>query len=259
MKTDTASPHRDFPGRTLLLAAAIGMGGLLLGACGQSASGPDGAATDATTRAAKVASSAHFDKDINKRPCEIIGKAAVASAFGVPAADIKQSSFSRICRYEWEGGNEELNVEVYVRDVRDNAKFAAAAFESSTRSMSAEEVAAAMAKVRAQLDKDGAVQTESQKKAAGKVTGLLGRDGFTYEDVAGVADQARFDVRSGELIVRLGNVSFKVNAYKGPPMPRPDKVTADSIMASHKAWMADTLEARKQAAVKLTQTAVEML
>lgn len=252
------TPFRAPSARACALTLALASFALV--GCGQSAdNGAPQSGDNRAASAAPVASSAEFDEAIEDTPCKIIGKATVAATFGVPATEVEQSAYGSQCEYEWESDKEHLNVTVYVTDVYDSAEHAARAFRNATRSMSAQEVAAAKEKVKAQMHKEGKLKNEGEKQAASGIANALGADGFTFTDVEGVGDEARLDTSTGELNVRLGNLRFRVSAFKGASMPIPDKLNSASIMAAHKAWVTKTLEQRKQAAMKLTKAGLEKM
>lgn len=261
LRTDGVKSH--LLGRPRLMVNSLACA-LLLAACGQTADSSNESAHDAelaATDAAIMADAnvARFDESLEDDPCAVVTKQQVADAFGVPLTEIEQSSIST-CEYEWEGGAEDnLNVEIYIHDVFDSVTAATTHFNNATRSMSGAEVASAMGKIKGELEDSGKVDAEGQRKSAEGVTSIFGADGFTFVDVPGVGDQARFDTGTGELNVRVDNLYFSISAYRGPGMEMPDELNIASIQRAHKAWMKETGAEHKQAAVKLTKAAVAAL
>lgn len=192
---------------------------LLLAACGNRADG--GSSSAAATGAGKI------DKSMKSTPCALVSSESVAGIFAIPAADIEQVEASSTCRYRWKEGRNRVDVTVDIDDILDDAKSAAAAFEQLTRNMS-------------RIEGDG------------------GKD-IRFEDIGGIADQARFDTASGNLSIRHDNMIFRIEAYAGPETPRRAASDVDMIMEAGKARVRDTLRERKQAAMELAQASIRKL
>lgn len=206
------------------------------------------------------AGSATFDKSLEDEPCAVVTTQMVATTFDVPEADIEQSNaMSSRCSYEMEGDGESLNVEVSV-DAYDTDEKAAEYFRQATRSMSSKEISDAMKAVRKQADKGGALDTDAKKDAAASIgAGVSQGGGIEFEDVEGVADQARFDTSDGTLQLQQGNLRIKLKAYYGPEMPIPESYEPGTMSEIVTAWMQDTSSERKAQAIALAKVALAEL
>lgn len=225
---------------------------------------PPVASSNATTDQ-RVTDSANVDAAVEKTPCDLLTADMVARVFDVPAAELEQSQqMSSRCNYSRDDGDERLDVSFDVAGVFDDAKAASKRFRSVTKGLSGEEMQRAMAGIKADVaDKleDKPAGTRQAAEAVVESSSKGRSDGIRFEDVDGVGDEARLalTVGAGDLYVRAGNMNFTVAAYSGPAMPRPDKLTASSIMAADKQWRSETLPQRKEAAIKLANAVVESL
>lgn len=227
---------------SLVLAIAPGLG---VAACSE---------TDRTANT----DSATYDMARADEPCAIVTAQMVATTFDLPEANIEQSSvMSSKCSYEMKEDDRRLDVEVSV-DAYETDRQAAETFRQATQSMSSEEVSDALNSVRQQAGQDGGLDTDAKRDAAGSIgSGLQQGGGIQFQDVDGVADQARFDTSDGTLQVLDGNLRIRLNAYYGPGMAMPDR--QGSIDAAFAAWMEETMEERKRQSVKLAKMAVAEL
>ncbi|HET7411207.1 MAG TPA: hypothetical protein VFJ18_00985 [Pararhizobium sp.] len=215
--------------------------------------------SDASGEAPPDASSAVFDAELEKTPCEIMPKKLVAKTFGIPADEIDETSvLSSKCVYEWEGNEKLLEVSLKV-NVLENRDRAADRFHSVTRGLSAEELSDAMARIAGKAEETGKLDTEAKKGAAKKMTGALASGGLHFQEVEGVGDEARFGARFGTLYVLRGNLKLDLTAYHGPRMPVPETLSGGSIMKAAKAWQKETMPVRKQQSVELAKAIVEAL
>jgi hypothetical protein len=227
---------------SLVFACAAGLG---LAGCSQEV----GAANaDSTT----------YDVALEDAPCSVVTTQMVATAFELPASAIEQSNvMSSTCAYEMKRDGEKLKVEVSV-DAYESAEDAANQFLRATRSMSSEEVSAAMNSIQGEAERN--LDTAAQKDASESIgAGMKQSGGIQFEDVNGVADQARFAVSDGTLQLQEGNLRIKLRAYYGPAMQIPDSYEPGSMQKVVKAWMQDTMEERKAQSVKLANIALDAL
>lgn len=164
--------------------------------------------------------------DLRRRPCEVVTRDMVSTAFALDAEAIEQSSMSSLCAYRWESGGELLDVTVHVSAVAADAAQARALFETATSGEGAKRPAA-------------------------------GSKGH-FEDIDGLGDQARIDTGNGDVHVRSDRVYFTLNAYHGPAMPpvTPSPTAVSAVDARARWWQA-TLPQRRQATEKLARVSVD--
>lgn len=248
---------------TLLMFLALG-----LAACQDSGSDGDDvqAAADAETEAAtEVASSdrAPFDKEMSKQGCELLSAELVSATFDVPADALRQMKIMG-CRYSW--GDDATTLEAGVSMIRayDSEAGAASWFSTATRNRTAEEMQAEMDKIAGRVDESEQLDTELKKSTAKDVLNMVDSKAVTFEDVAGVGDEARVS-DEGTVYVRVDNLTFMVSAYKGPTAPPPDFQGADmqqmvEIGKKHAAeWAIETAPQRKADGIRLAGAIVEAL
>lgn len=251
---------------------AVAIAVLFVAACDKES--PEGAAAEAeaTSEAASAAveeveEAARYDKEMRKRACEILTPKMVAGAFDVPAGDLEQTR-AMGCIYNWERDEETLQVRFGSIRVHKNTGVAKTWFENATRGMTAEETRKAMAEITEKARDDERIDTESKKKTADNVGGMLGEmGGVTFADVDGVGDEARENVDDGELWVRLGNMTFIVNAYKGPKQPPLEfkmekgkmKEYMREVQKANRQWTRKTLDERQAASRKVARMVIDEL
>ncbi len=141
-----------------------------------------------------------FDKEIRNEPCEFLSSEAVARVAGVSAESIQQRELMGVCTYTWPGGSASLG---HLRVQRD-ADAARRFFENSYADKTGGEVQEDLAKVEAEIERRKAegktdVDPADAKKLVTRPAGLAHSAGFTYEDVAGVGDAARFENTRNEM------------------------------------------------------------
>lgn len=235
--------------------------GLLLGlaACQDSGSNDD----PQTASDPAQSSVARFDREVSKQGCELLSAERVAATFAVPADALRQYKVMG-CRYSWEGDEQTLDAGISMIRAYDSEAGAASWFASATRSRTAEEMQAEMDQVAERLEESEQLDTESKKAAAKGLLNMVDTKAVTFEDVAGVGDEARVS-DDGTVYVRVDNLTFMVSAYKGPAAPPPDFQGADlqqmAAIAKENAaqWAIETAPQRKADGVRLAGAIVEGL
>ncbi|MBT8495199.1 MAG: hypothetical protein KJO07_19290, partial [Deltaproteobacteria bacterium] len=228
--------------RIFLVTALV----LSLSACDSNNDGAsDSADKERTTSADKAASKiddkiakevnkelsdeARFGKDMRKKGCELLTPKLVADTFGVPEAELKQHKIMG-CLYRWDKGDQTLEAQLTMLRAHKSERRAARWFGNATKDLTKEEMAAQMQMVKKRVKKRKEIDTKLKKDTADKMvdvaTDMLG-DGVSYEDVAGIGDQARINTRDGTLWVRVANLTFTVAGYKGKKMEDPKYSPAD--------------------------------
>lgn len=234
----TIASHR----RRVMLACLLG---LSLAGC-----------SDASGEASST-SAAGFNVSLEETPCEIMPKPMVAEIFEIPSGEIEETSvLSSNCVYAWEGDGETLEVTLGV-NIFETEEDAASSFHSTTRGMSAEEISDAMAAITDEAEQTGALDTDGKQDAANAIAGGIASGGLHFEDVDGVADEARFGTRFGTLYLLRGNMILDLSAYHGPGV---NLAEADgSIMEAVQDWQKEIMPIRKQQSVALAKAIIEAL
>lgn len=200
-----------------------------------------------------MGSRAMFDAALEDKPCEIVTGQMVATALDVPEDSLEQSHvMASRCAYEMEGDGKNLNVEVAV-DTFDTDEDAAEYFRNATRSMSADEVAGAMKAITKGGDDSDKPDVDVTKNVTNSITSALAQNGIQFEDVDGIADQARFELGDGTLHLQKGNLRIRLRAFFGPAMPIPDEITSESMIKAVSDWQNDTMTERRQQALALAK------
>jgi hypothetical protein len=227
---------------------------------------------DAVDQAVEEAGAEHLfdpeDKTIRKRACEFLTADMVAKAFEVPAGELKQHKMMG-CMYTRRSGDQLTDAKLMMIRVHKTTEGATRWFGNATASKTKEQLDAEMELVKEKLKEREELDTSAKKKTAVNIADML-KDtspdaGIRYEDVPGIGDQARVSDSDGALWVRLGNMTFQVQAYQGPDQPKPDsdpknpRGMAKAAIEAQKKWLAETLEERKAAAVKLAPPVLEAL
>ncbi len=206
-----------------------------------------------------LASGATFDASLADRPCDIVTAQMVAATFDVPAGDLRQTdSIASRCYYKMNGEGRNLNVEFSVR-AYDSDEAAAKYFRNYTRSMSPDEIAEGMEAIKEKAIESGEPGANGQNKAIEGIGAALQQIGIQFEDVSGIADQARFETSDGTLHLQLGNLLMKLRAFHGPGMTAPDKITQKTMMKALITWQQGTMDARRKQAAELAKTALEAI
>lgn len=239
----------------------IVLAGLLLGltACQDSGSEGDLQADSDPAQS----SAARFDREVRKKGCELLSAERVAATFAVPADALTQSRIMG-CRYGWEGDEQTLDAGISMIRAYDSEAGAAEWFATATRSRTAEEMQAEMDQVAERLEKSEQLDTESKKSTAQSLLNMVDTKAVTFEDVAGVGDEARVS-DDGTVYVRVDNLTFMVTAYKGPAAPPPDFQGADlqqmAKIAKENAaqWAIESAPQRRADSVRLAGAIVEGL
>lgn len=237
---------------------------LALAACQDSDSNGDGvqASADAATEAAS-SDRAPFAKEMGKKGCELLSAELVAATFDVPADALRQFKIMG-CQYSWEGDGQTLEAGISMIRAHGREAGAASWFSTATRNRTAEEMQAEMDQVAERLDESEQLDTESKKSTAKDLLKMAGANAVSFEDVSGVGDEARVS-DDGTVYVRVDNLTFMVNAYKGPTAPPPDFQGADlqkmvEIGKEHAAqWAIETAPQRKADGIRLAGAIVDSL
>lgn len=212
-----------------------------------------------------------FLKDQRKKGCEMLNPAMAAEALDVPEGSLKQMKVMG-CNYSWEGEGkfaEASIISIWVKKTPDAAKVW---FGNMTKTQTAEEIAAQMAKVKGKVAKSDQLDTKTEKKVAndvlGVAAGMTPDEGYVFEDVEGIGDEARVKAYDGSVTVRVRNMIFTVRAYKGDPAPPPDtavimsrdikKITAAAKKAEAE-FMGKTRDVRRTMSIELAKTVVSAI
>ena len=145
-------------------------------------------------------------------------------------------------------------------------------FENATANKTQEEVRGEVEQVAERAREDESIDTDLEKKTVDTMGGLMAealpKDGFRYEPVTGIGDEARVALNDGAIWTRVGNLTFTVSAYKGSAQPKPDldmsdmkdlkKLTRKATEAQQK-WLKEKHDERKAAATKLARRIVDAL
>lgn len=247
---------------TFLMFLALGFA-----ACQDSGSddGDDVQAQAAADPATEAASSdrAPFDKEMSKKGCELLSAELVSATFDVPADALEQMKIMG-CRYSWGDDATTLEAAISMLQVYDSEAGAADWFATATRNRTAEEMQAEMDKIAGRVDESEQLDTEVKKSTANDLLNMVDSKAVTFEDVAGVGDEARVS-NEGTVYVRVDNLTFMVTAYKGPTAPPPDFQGADlqkmaEIGKEHAAqWAIETAPQRKADGIRLAGAIVDAL
>lgn len=235
---------------------------LVLGLTACQDSGSDGDDAQAAADAA-ASDSARFGKEMSKKGCELLSPELVAATFDVPADELRQIKIMG-CAYSWEGNEQTLEAGISMIRAYGREAGAASWFATATRSRTAEEMQAEMDKVAERLDESEQLDTELKKSTAKDLLKMAGSEAVTFEDVAGVGDEARVS-DDGTVYVRVDNLTFMVNAYKGPTAPPPDLQGASleqmAAIAQENAaqWAIESAPQRKTDGIRLAGAIVDAL
>jgi hypothetical protein len=221
-----------------------------------------GASEDNSAAASSAAPSSGslFDDDMKNKSCEMLSAELVASTFNVPADALQQWKIAG-CRYGWEDDEQTLEAALSMIRVYDTEEAAASWFANATRNKTAEEMKAEMEKISARMDKSEQLDTELKKSAAKSMLAMIGTKAISFEDVAGIGDEARAN-DEGNIYVRVGNLTFVVSAYKGAQEPPMDMQGVDlnnmAKVAKETAdlWAVETAPQRKLDGTRLARAIV---
>jgi hypothetical protein len=231
-------------------------------ACGGGGSGADDDASPEDARGAIAEAESQldkiFDKELRKKACEILTPTMVADILGVPEDELEQRKIMG-CQYSWSNDTETGWASLMLITAHKDVATAKIRFTNSTKGMSRKDVAKVMGDVQEKLKEDGELDTEPKKQAAGLVGGALmagaGKDGFQFERLDGIGDEAAVGLSDGNVKVRVGNLVFTVTGYKGPEKPATKakldpknmdlKAYTAKIMEEEREWVKATLEDRK--------------
>lgn len=236
------------------------------------ANGVEGILDKAMDDATKEAGAEHLfdpeDKELRKRACDFLTADMVSKLFGVPAAELKQTK-ALGCIYTWRKDGQLLDAKLMMIRVHKTQTMAATWFKNVTSTKTKEQMNAEMDLVKEKVQERKELDTDLKKKTAASLTDVakMGTpdEGVRYDDVPGLADEARISSADGVIWTRLGNMTFQIGAYKGPDQPKPEidpknlKGIIKAAMENQKKWTKDTLEQRKQAAKKLAPLVVKAI
>jgi hypothetical protein len=237
---------------------------------GAAATNVGDAIDEAVDEATKKAGAEHLfdpdDKEFRKRACEFLTADLVGELFGVPANELKQTKVMG-CVYSWSQGGQLLEARLMMIRVHKTLELAQTWFRGATATRTKAELDAQMDSVKKRVKKHEALDTDLKQKTAADLTDVakmgMPDEGISYDDVAGIGDEARLSNSDGVLWVRLGNVTFQVGAFKGPEQPKPQidpknlKGIVKAAMEAQKKWTKDTLPQRKAGAQKLAPHVVK--
>lgn len=149
-----------------------------------------------------------------------------------------------MCFYQMEGDGRFLEVTAMVRAFATQAA-ASEFYDEFTRDVSPGEMAERLQEL--------GVDTDDPFSIADRSVAARLKDGIRFENVGGIADQARFDASDGTLHLRRGTMVLGVSAFHGPPPTLPTKVTPETMADAEAAWKAEAMELRRRQAADLAQ------
>ncbi|RMG95915.1 MAG: hypothetical protein D6705_12550 [Deltaproteobacteria bacterium] len=207
-------------------------------------------------------------KTLRKRTCDLLTAEMVADGFGLNASDLEQTKIVG-CGYTWKGNEEVVEARILMPQVHASTAAAKKWFEGATANRTKEELAAQMDRITKKAQEHEKIDTKSKKRTTKKVGGLMKmaipEEGISYENLPGIGDEARIASNDGTAIVRVGNVTFRLSAYRCKEKPKVDIVSTDpkKLMArtmeiEHK-WVAETMDARRKGVAMLGPKVVEKL
>jgi hypothetical protein len=216
----------------------------------------------------ELSDEARFGKDMSKKGCEILTAKMVADTFGVPESELKQMKMMG-CIYNWKGDGQIVEANITLLRAHKSEKSAANWLENATKSLTKEELQAQMEQVRGKVKEREEIDTKLKEKTADQMidvaNDMFPDEGYNYEDVDGVGDQARVNLADGTLWVRVDNLTFNVTGYKGKPQERVEytpadlknikKVTAMAKEAQQK-WLKEVSGQRRADGTKLAKLVV---
>lgn len=237
---------------------------LLLGLAACQDSGTEDAIALSDSVSPAVSSSvALFDKEMDKKGCELLTAEMVSKTFDVPADSLRQMKIMG-CRYDWNNETETVETGISMIQVHKTEASAKSWFETATRNKTAEEMAAEMKQVSEQMDQSEQLDSDLKKSTAKGLLALVDSDAVQFEDVAGVGNEARVS-GDGTVYVRQNNLTFMVSAYKGPVAPPMDMQGVDlkqmvNLAKEHsKQWATQTAPQRKKDGALLARAIVDGL
>ena len=233
-----------------------------LAACGGSDNVDRGTTQLSPASNATSSSVGRFSKDIGKG-CDLLTADLVGATFNFPADSFKQTKVMG-CLYTWKNETEQINATISLLQVHKTAVQADSWFNKATANRSSEEVQAELDQVAAALDRSDKLDTAVKKSMASTMLNAVGAEPVSFEDVAGVGDEARAGA-DGSIYVRAGNLTFVVSAYQGPNEPDIDfsgmavKQILEATKQQSKAWASETSAQRKKNGVQLASAVVDAL
>lgn len=199
------------------------------------------------------ANGATFDTSISDKPCDIVTANMVATTFDIPEKNLEQSKpMPSACSYEMEDNGKILSVYL-IANVFENKKTAAESFHDSTRSLSAQEMTEKLKAAGVEFDESDIKFARDMGLPDPRPTGLQ------FEDVNGIADQARFLTDEGSLYFLQDNLQIILNAFYGPDMVLTDQSSFEALEKETSTWKKDTMDERKEQAITLAKAALAAL
>lgn len=192
-----------------------------------------------------------FDPTRGDRACEIVTSDMVSTTLDVAVGELQQTDdFPSMCSYLMEGNGRILEVYVRINPFASDED-AAEHFNEFTRDVSPEEMAERLQEI--------GVDANDPSGIGDRAISVRLKDGIQFENVEGIADQARSDIRDGTLHLRQGSAVLTIDAFYGPPPTLPSQVTPESIAAAEAAWKMDTMALREGQAMELAKAALSLL
>lgn len=214
---------------------------------------------DLTGRGIELAGSATFDPSLKNRPGDIVTKKMVATTFRVALEDLQQSQpMASWCSYKMIENGKTLNVDVSIR-IFDTDEAAAEDFFDSTRSVTASEMAKARKAIREKAGNSAKLDASAAQNTFTNGVSAMQQRGIQFEDVKGIADQARFETTEGTLRLQQANLRMTLSAFYGPDMTIPDVVTAETLIKAVNTWQQNTMRLRRKQTIALAKAVLAAL
>ncbi|HSH49267.1 MAG TPA: hypothetical protein VK991_11845 [Halomonas sp.] len=200
-----------------------------------------------------------FNASLNVRPGDIVTKEMVATTFNVALEDLQQSHpMASWCSYKMIENDKTLNVDVSIQ-IHDTAEAAAEDFRNATRNIPAGETLEAEQALQEKSAGSYGLGIDATHNVFTCAISAIRQRGIQFENVYGVADQARFETTEGTLRLQQGNLRMTLSAFYGPDMTIPDIITAESIMQAVTTWQQSTMRQRKEQTIALAKAALARL
>lgn len=228
---------------------------------GLAACGGSGDKDGDKTSNSSLSDNARFDREMRKNGCELLTAAQVSKTFDVPAESLRQMKVMG-CRYGWNNDNTTLEAAISMIRAHKSETAADRWFVNATRSRTAEEMKADMAKISKRMDQRKELDTEAKKSAAKGLLSSIASKAIIFEDLDGIGENARIN-EEGNIYVRVDNLTFVVSAYKGAKAPPPDMAGVDLrqmvgvVQKSAAQWSRQTAPQRRKDGIRLAKVIVD--
>ncbi len=193
-------------------------------------------------------------EDLNENPCLATPIDTVAELFDISPDKLKQNKHEiasrKYCKTKYKTSDYKLPVNFQIR-LMENEERAEKEFKSQTKSVTKEEMAAAVAKLQEIRNKKAGETSNRTSQTQNAILGALANTSSTFEDVTGIGDAARYKAQDGQLYVLKDEALFKIEVYSGPRAINRD-VPAD-------VWQASLLKNRKEPTLKLAESIFDSL